>query len=169
MKKIFISLQVADFKMYPVWELLLDDDAEEVSVVPVEKLPVTSLDGRVVGTQFRLANEQLVWAAVSNLSTKDPQLNAHLMVARIERDGNWFNLDRYWDVTYPQWGPQALSKFLGLSIEEIFPISYDLTSYAIGNQEALIGRIYSEPRERLSDKEILGLVRRAARPEEPSQ
>jgi hypothetical protein len=50
------SLTVADFEAHPVWEFLNDDEIGETMVRPVEKLPVETLDNRIVGTQVRLAN-----------------------------------------------------------------------------------------------------------------
>jgi len=50
------SLTVADFQAHPVWEWLNDDEIGETMLQPVGKLPVESLDNRLIGVQVRLAN-----------------------------------------------------------------------------------------------------------------
>jgi len=50
------SLTVADFKAHPVWEFLNDDEIGETMAQPVEKLPVETLDNRIIGTPVRLGS-----------------------------------------------------------------------------------------------------------------
>jgi hypothetical protein len=81
------ALIVADFKAHPVWEFLNDDEIGETMVRPVEKLPVETLDDRIVGTQVRLANGLEVWGLFGNFDVKNPRLTQHILALSIERDG----------------------------------------------------------------------------------
>ena len=39
--KLFPSLQISDLERHPVWESILDDEADEASVFPVVNLPAS--------------------------------------------------------------------------------------------------------------------------------
>ena len=71
------SLTVADFEAHPVWEFLNDDEIGETMAQPVEKLPVESLDNRLVGTQVRLANGLEVWGLLGHFDVKHPRHPTH--------------------------------------------------------------------------------------------
>jgi hypothetical protein len=156
--KPFLSLQVSDLRENPVWQNIIDNEADEVSVFPVTQLPVSSLTGRIVGSPVRLANGQAFWAIILYLDAKNPRKSEQFVVLRIEKDGHWFDLARYWDLDYSTNGPVALSHFLGLPIDEVFPIAYDVTNHVEGERAALMGFVESEPRERLSEDEIIRLA-----------
>jgi hypothetical protein len=51
-----------------------------------------------------------------------------------------------------------LSHFLGLPVDDIFPIFFDVRMYAEGDPASLTGYIQKEPRERLSRAEIIALA-----------
>jgi len=153
--KLFPLIQVSDLEQHPVWETILDDEADEASDFPVEPLPVTNLDARFVATRVRLANGKLVWAMLFNVELTDSRKTEHLVQIRIERDGEWFWLARYWDVDAERNGSEALAKFLGFSVDDVFPIHYDLTGLATGLPSVIKGQILKEPRERLPKDEII--------------
>ena len=50
-----------------------------------------------------------------------------------------------------------LAAFLGLGIDEVFPITYDLTGVAIGLDEVVKGTIPIEAPEELTDDELINL------------
>lgn len=151
-------LQVADFIKHPVWEFVNDDaDLGETSVRPVGRLPVDTLAGRLVGVQVRLANGDRIWAMVSNVDVHDPTSTEHFLSLSVTKDGKWFHLARYHDVTYPRCGPDTLARFLDLPTDEVFPISYDLTSISKGTGAALSGAVRKEPREKLTLTELMRL------------
>jgi hypothetical protein len=58
------SLTLADFEAHPVWEFLNDDEIGETMVRPVEKIPVESLDNRIV-LDFSSRMERHVMSIVS--------------------------------------------------------------------------------------------------------
>ena len=80
------------------------------------------------------------------------------MTISIERKGRWFHLARYHDADYAERGPQALARFLGLAVDDIFPISYDVRRFVKGNTAGLKGSISKEPRVRLTRAQIIDMA-----------
>ena len=155
--KLFPLIQAADLEQHPVWETILDDEADDPSAFPVQPLPVINLDSRFVATRVRLANERLVWAMLFNVDLTDSRKTEHLIQLRIEHNEEWFWLARYWDIDAESNGPDALARFLGVAADEVFPIHYDLTGLAAGLPSVIKGQIPKEPRERLPRDEIIRL------------
>jgi hypothetical protein len=153
--KLFPLIRVSDLEQHPVWETILDDEADDPSVFPVDALPVTNLGSRFVATRVHLANGKQVWAMLFNVDPTDSRKTEHLVQLRIEHNGAWFWLARYWDIDADRNGPDAFAQFLGLSVDEVFPIHYDLTGLAIGLPSVIKGQILKEPRERLPEDEII--------------
>jgi len=152
------SLDIADLEANPVWQFESDDASGETLVRPVKNIPVEKLAGKLVGTEIRFANGAKAWALVGNIDAEKPRLTEHFLTLSIERDGAWFHLARYHDVDFADRGPDALSQFLGLQVDEVFPISVDVRPYAKGNPAALASVVRKEPRERLSRAEIIALA-----------
>ena len=68
------SLQEEDFRTYPVWEFVNNDDKGETLMRAIEKLPVKALDGLVVGTELKFANGQSIFGVLSNIHSFNPRL-----------------------------------------------------------------------------------------------
>lgn len=151
-------LKVADLEANPVWQYTSDEDAGETLVRPIKRIPVKSLTGKVIGTQVRFANGMQAWALIGNIDPQNPRLTEHLLTLSIEYDGRWFALARYHDFDYAERGPEALARFLGLLIDDVFPIAFDVGECAQGDPDALAGSVRKEPRERLSRAEIIALA-----------
>ena len=122
-------------------------------VQPVEKLPVENLDDHLVGAQVRLANGLLVWASVGNFDVANPRATEQFLTLSIERNGEWFHLARYHDVGFERHSPEALARFLGLHVDDVFPIAVDVRRYVRGDPKALTAIVLKEPRERLTREE----------------
>jgi hypothetical protein len=154
----FPLLKISDLELHPVWETILndetDDQADAPSVFPVQPLPVNHLAARFVATRVRLANGELLWAMLFNIDVNDARKTEQFLQLRLALNGQWFWLARYWDVDYEKSGPQALAHFLGLPIDEIFPVSYDIRQYSAGDRNVLEGKVTREPRKRLPDDVI---------------
>jgi hypothetical protein len=160
-------LTVEDLQAAPVWEFSGEEyGVDETYVSLVEELPVSDPRGKVFGTQVQFANGSRAWATLGNIRPDDPRHTQHVLVLSIERNGEWFHLARYHDFDFDRRGPDALSRFLDLPIDEVFPISYDIRELAHGDPAALAGRVLKEPTERLSRREISrrAIARRRARP-----
>ena len=157
--KLLESLTVQDLSIYPVWSFVNDDQRGETLVRPVKRLPVKSLSGKLVGTTVGLSGGVTVWAMLGNVDVTSATLNEHLLTLSVVKDGVWFTMARYHDPDWRSNGPSALAAFLGLSVEQVFPISYDLSSIAIGTTRALVNCIpAAAPEHRLSRAEIIKLA-----------
>jgi hypothetical protein len=152
------ELRPADIKSHAVWQYVNVDALGETAVRPVKKLPVSDLNGKLVGTQVRLANGHLPWALLANIDAYNARLTEHFLTIAIERDGAWFHLARYHDLDFATNGPEALASFLGLRVDEVFPITYDLRHFVKDAPVFLYGRILKEPREKLTRAEIIALA-----------
>jgi hypothetical protein len=152
------SLTVTDFKAHPVWEFLNDDEIGETMARPVEELPVETLDDRIVGAPVRLGNGLEVWGLFGNFDVKNPRATRHFLALSIDRGGKWFHLARYFDVDFAARGPEALARFLGLDVDDVFPITVDVRRYVRGDPAALTAIVPKEPRERLTDAELTAMA-----------
>jgi hypothetical protein len=152
------SLTVADLEAFPVWQYTGIDHPDETYVRPVRRVPVASLGGKVVGTQATLANVNRVWAVIGNLFPNSIEKTEHFLTISVERGGHWFTLARYHDFDYFERGARELAKFLDIDVDEVFPITYDIRHLVKGEGAALRGLILREPRERLSQEELIAMA-----------
>jgi hypothetical protein len=157
------GLTLRDVKAHPVWEYALDVEGvegnDETSVRPVREIPVSTLRGRVVGTRVRLANGTSVWALLGNVDERSARRTQHFLQVTVWRGAKAFDLARYQDSDYARRGPKALARFLGLAIDDVFPLAYDLRAVAKkGRPAALAGTIPKEPPEKLSGDELTDLA-----------
>jgi hypothetical protein len=152
------SLTVQDLVQYPVWRYATADERGETMVRPVLKYPVSTLQGKLVGVQVHLANTAPVWAIIGNVDVNNARLTEHFITISLFAKDRWLRLARYHDRDYSDNGPTALSRSIGLRVDEVFPIVYDIRMYAKGESAALAGQIRETPRERLSRAEIIGLA-----------
>jgi hypothetical protein len=157
-KKNIETLQIGDLKANPVWQYTDSGSDGDTVVYPVKKVPVKSLTGKEVGTQVSLANGNVVWALIGNVDVGNPRLTEHFLTLSVEKDGLWFTLARYHDFDYAQRGPAALAQFLGLPVDGVFPIAYDITQFVSGDPAGLSGTILREPREKLTRAEIIAMA-----------
>jgi hypothetical protein len=152
------ALEIDDFKTFPIWTLINDDAIGEISVTPVKKYPVKSTEGKIFGLEVYLANGRRLWAMIDNVDSVNSRSNEHFLSVSLSVDDKWISLARYHDIDYDQNGPQSLASLLNMPIDEVFPISYDLTLLAVGEKAALKGSILKEPEEKLSDAELIALA-----------
>ncbi|HVP61523.1 MAG TPA: hypothetical protein VMT11_13240 [Myxococcaceae bacterium] len=122
---------------------------------------MADLGGSVVGTEVTLANDRKVFATFGNVYPDDPRSTRHLLTLSVAMpNGKWFNLARYFEPTVRIFGPTQLAQALGLSVDAVFPITYDLRKLLVGEEAALHGTIFAEPQERLTLDEVRNLRRR---------
>ena len=117
-----------------------------------------SLDCKEIGTQVRLANGSHVRATIGNVDVAHPRATQHFLFLSIERGGEWFHLARYFDFDFTTHGPEALARFLGLPVDDVFPISVDIRRYVRGNPATLALTVPKQPRERLTREELHALI-----------
>jgi hypothetical protein len=155
-KKSLSELTPADFEAHPIWRHRHDEEGKsgrDDLMSPVTKLPVIHLKNKIIGVKVQLANGQMVWARFSNVHVGYARRSDQFLGCSLEKNGKWFFLARYFDPMYRRQGPEDVAKFLGLPVDEVFPISYDLRPYVKGDEPPVWGVIPKEPRERLSSAE----------------
>lgn len=153
------SLTREDFIASPVWRFTHSRSSTVVEVAPVRRLPVKQATGYVVGCSLRLANRTVLSGFLGNLDTSNVRLTQHVLTVSVFReDGAVFHLARYHDFDATERGPLALASFLGLPLEAVFPIEYDVGKAIAGPAEILRGAIPAEPKERLSRAEVIALA-----------
>jgi hypothetical protein len=153
------QLTVEDLSKHPVWEYAIDDEEnvpDETYVRPVADLPVDSLENRVVATKLRLSNGSQVWSVLGCVSLRSARMNQQFLSVSVLRHGEQFFLARYFDLDFMRKsnGPGAFAAFLGLTVDEVFPMAYDISEVAVNRPEALRGLIPPEAEEKLSDDEL---------------
>jgi hypothetical protein len=158
MRKPIELLRPVDLQACAVWEYTNDDREGETVVRSIKQVPVADLPGKVVGTQVRLASGRSAWALIGNVDLRSARWTEHFLTLSIEHAGRWFTLARYHDHDFDERGPEGLARFLGLRLEDVFPIDYDIRQYANGDSGVLSGQVRREPRERLSRGEIIALA-----------
>jgi hypothetical protein len=153
------KLTPEDLRAFPVWEYTnADEEVDETVIRPIAKTPVKTLTGRVVGSQVKLAGGALQWALLGNIDASNPTLTKHFVTLSLFHDGRWFTMARYHDLDADTHGPDALAAFLGLPVDSVFPIAYDISALCIGDAAALIGTIPRKPTERLTRSQIIALA-----------
>lgn len=158
-EKLYGELTPNDLAIHPVWEFALDKEQENDTLVrPVIDLPVDDLGIRVVGTKVHLANGSCYWALIDNLDPKSAFRTRHLMSLTLMSGGQRIFLARYHDPGQRNYGPEAFARKLGLEPDQVFPISYDVSSSCVGDPAALVGTIESDPKDKLSEDEIFQLI-----------
>jgi hypothetical protein len=148
------SLTLEDLGSH-VWQFVNND---ETIVEPVPSVPVDSLDGRVVAVPVVLANGLRVPALVGNLDLARPHLIEHYLTLSLLLDGKWFTLARYHDIDAEKNGPRRLAALLGLPIDAIFPIRYDVREYVTRSSPVLAGTVPAIPSKPLSRSELIALA-----------
>jgi hypothetical protein len=129
-----------DFAAYPVWEFALDlEEVDDLAMRPVTMLPVRDLGNRLAGTEVRLANGTRLWAGIGNIFLNDAQKTKRLLGVRFYIGGKWEPLSREMNVA--MYGPDALARRLGLKVEDMFPIAYDVSAFCVGESGAVRGSI----------------------------
>lgn len=146
------------FQKCPVWTFLNNDARGETMVKPLSKLPVRDLDSCLIGTQVLLANGQRVNALIGNIESRDAKRTRLAISLTFFKGAQKFDLARCFDPDYDDRGPEALSRFLNLPVNEVFPISYDLTEFSEGTIEALKGKIENAPKLVLEPEQLLELL-----------
>jgi hypothetical protein len=152
------SLRPADFLENRIWEFVSTDAPDETHVRPVQERLVDSLDNRIIGVEVQLANGRKVWGVLGNVDVNDIRRTRQFLTLSAFVQESWFHLARYQDLDRAKRGPARLAKGLGLPIDAVFPIHYDITSWVTAAPGACRGSIETEPPERLTRAEWIRLA-----------
>jgi hypothetical protein len=117
------------------------------------------VNGCIVGCHIYLANQTLLTGFLGNLDTTNTRFTEHFLTLSVFRsDGAVFHLARYHDFDAIKRSPTTLATFLGLPLEAVFPITYDVSSSVIGPPDVVRGVVTAEPRTRLTRAEVIALA-----------
>jgi hypothetical protein len=157
------KLTADDLVAFPVWEYVNEDagnsDQDETWLRPVDTLPIHSAEYRVIGTRIRLANGFAPLAMLGNIDLARPDRTAHfLAISVFGPKGDTFDLARYHDADAGRRSPEALAAFLGLRVEDVFPIEYDIAGLVLAEPGAAQGVVEARPRVTLTDEELVSLA-----------
>jgi hypothetical protein len=144
-----------DLENSPVWRT--SRGGELLVAVHKTKLPLASLTGMLVATKVRLASGFETWVLVGNLGV-DQRSNEHFATFSFHSQGQWFHLARYHDFDYPERGPSQLAAFLGMDVVDVFPFVFNVRGMVRGGPLSLSGCVDLEPRERLSEDQLVELA-----------
>lgn len=133
----------SEFISFPVWEFAIDEEEtlDETAIRPVLKLPVSQGEGILFCTQVRLASGEAQWAVLGNLDPQNAKQTARYLTISFLKGETRFHLARPMDFHFETHGPRALCDFLGMTLEDVFPIRYDVHSVCQGNPAAVAGEI----------------------------
>ena len=145
--------------MHRVWEFVSDDDPDETYIHPVDERPIKSLENRIVGAEVELANGSRVWALLGNIDVNDSRQTRHFLTVSVSVRDEWFHLARYHDLDHDERGPVQLAQALGLALDEVFPIHYDIGKWVSGAAaDTVRGTLHAVPFERLSRADLIKLA-----------
>ena len=149
------EIEIADLMDHPVWEADVPTGqiTDNTWVRPADEFPADLPCNGIIGTHVRFMNGGEEWGVLCNLTPSSPRKTAQFLAVWISIDGQWFHLARYFDADYDQRGPQQLADAMGLGVEEVFPISYDVSDVVLGDPDVMAGTILAEPAEQLSQEE----------------
>ena len=150
------ALSLADLEAHPVWRFVSHESPDETRVRPVRRLPVANLANVLVAAPLALSSGSSVWGLLGNLDAASSEKTSHFLSVSVLHAGRWFHLARYHDPDHESRGPEALASFLGLTVPQVFPLAYDVSSYCIGLADVVRGTIPAEPVVRLSREELIG-------------
>ena len=164
------KLTPSDLEKFPVWTFDLGNEGvsgrDETWMVPVKKLPVTTLSNCGCKANATLACGRKVDAMVWSVDLKSIRQTQQFIAISFWFKTKRWNLSRYYELERPfvdekgfreTHAPADLALKLGLEINEVFPISYDLSRYAVGIPETVRGQILVEPIEKLDLKQRIAL------------
>jgi hypothetical protein len=155
MKKTALQLKPNDFSKYPVWEWDLDSDDETLK--PVVKYPVADLGNRILGLKCILANGDEKHCTLSNVELSDPVKNEHFLFISIFINGKYVSKPRYFDISYNR-EMSSLVSVMKLSMDEIFPIRWDVSAFVSNKSKVKNGVIRDKPDILLTNAQIIDLA-----------
>jgi hypothetical protein len=156
----FSDITPSDLRCHPVWEFTNDvEDSDDVFLRPIEDIPIDDFGNRIVGTVATLANGDRVAVILQNVDLQSPYKTEHFITLTVfNRAGKSFPLARYHDIGIDTHGPDQLAAFMGLPVDDVFPISYDISDVAIGDHDVVRREIPIRPRRILSRSEIIDMA-----------
>jgi hypothetical protein len=152
------ELTETDLSAGKVWRFGPRSQNQGFDIIPVKKRPVKDLFGKIASCNVVLNDGQRNLGLVGNVDPNNLESNEHFTTLSIMHHGVWFHLARYFDFDYEKRAPPALARFLGKEVDQVFPITVDLT-WLFGSPGAeFVLTLEQEPKRRLSLAEIAALA-----------
>ena len=151
-------LSPEDFKEFPIWEFVSGGGilGGESIVVAVVDRNANIQSNQIIGTQLVLNNGAKYFGILGNVDLLRPIVTEHFLTVSLFKDRSWFHLARYHDIDYNRRGPDQLAAFLGLDIDRVFPIKFQIDYVAgLPNVDEII---YKKPPARLSEADLIQLA-----------
>lgn len=167
MRMSFPELSASDISKHPIWRFTNNDLVDELEIESVDRRVFRNLDGLIISSNVTFSDGSIHLALFQNVSLTDPEMNDHFLSLTVERNGKWFPLACYHNPAIEKWGPLQLAAFMGKTVEEIFPIHYDLRDVLNSDSPTLVGIVRAEPLVRLTEDEIISWVI-SSLPDDPS-
>jgi hypothetical protein len=154
------KLRPKDWEKFPVWTFDLGNEGkagrDETWMVPVKKLPATDIRNGGCRAEAKLACGQPVTLVLWGVDL-EPEKTLSILAQYRVKPMTKAERAEYLKPKAPQFtifargewwhselnGPSDLTDALGLSIQDIFPISYDISDFATGVDHAVKGKIAS--------------------------
>jgi hypothetical protein len=138
--KAVTEISTTDLAEHPIWEYCDSTNEDGYALVPLTDLPVDSLDQRIVGTRVTLGNGTMLWAVLSGGDLSLPTFVEEDSGLILYVDDERVSLGSAWERELPGYGAGDLCRKLGLTMEEVFPITFDVSHLVTGDRPALRGQ-----------------------------
>ncbi len=158
MKKTFTELSVNDISKYPIWRFTNSHPEDELEIESVTGRVFHNLKGLIISSKVTFSDGSTHLALFQNVSLAGQKVNDHFLSLSVERNGEWFPLAQYHNPAIEKYGPLHLAAFMGKTVDDVFPIKYDLREVLNSNSPRLVGIVCAEPPIRLTDEEIISLA-----------
>jgi hypothetical protein len=157
MKKCFHDLTVADVTNYPIWRFTNANPDDDHEIETVNEHSFRNLSGLIIASEVEFGDSSKHLALHQNVSLGGQKVNDHFLSLTVNRDGDWFPLARYHDVSIEKYGPRHLADFMGKAVSDVFPIKYDLREVLNSDSARLVGFVRETPLSPLTDDELISL------------
>jgi hypothetical protein len=154
------SLQPDDVKKNRLWEFVPSKDGE-LWVKSIASRKTKKFSGRLVSCQVTFANDSRHWALIEGIDIDTPEFSRHNREIRLFVEGcGWFHLAQYFDneEIKKYRGESVLSEMMGLSVDEIFPIEFDVRELSSVDSSCLSGTFEVNPGWGLSKADVMALL-----------
>jgi hypothetical protein len=157
------EIKPKDLEEYWLWRSVPAKSDGELRVRPVkvEKTTKGFSAGSLAATKVKCADGSQYWALIEGIHPDKPEFSKHNRELRLFVDGfGWFQLAQYFDSDEyrHKHGENVLCTLLGKTIEDVFPISFDLSDKSDSGSPCLVGTFEINPAWGLAREEIMNLL-----------
>jgi hypothetical protein len=144
-----------------LWRYVPARDDGQLRVRPIQRSRVGMFQGVLISGKVSFSGGLSFWGMLDGISLDSPRFSFHNKVLRLMlHNCEWFELAKYNDpeAIKASRGPAVLSEKLGLSLNEIFPISFDFRRQAQCENSLFVGSFEVSPSWGLTRSEVIDLI-----------